>query len=35
MRDLPGAQLVTYPGEAHLSTLNNHFDEIAAALVGD
>jgi hypothetical protein len=29
---LPNARLVTYPGEAHLSTLCNHLDEIAAAL---
>jgi pimeloyl-ACP methyl ester carboxylesterase len=31
---LPGARLVTYPGEAHLSTLCNHADEFAAALRG-
>ena len=30
---LPSAQLITYPGEAHLSTLVNHFGEIAEALV--
>jgi pimeloyl-ACP methyl ester carboxylesterase len=30
---LPSAQLVTYEGEAHLSTLCNHMDEIAGALV--
>ncbi|MFO0974595.1 MAG: alpha/beta hydrolase [Phycisphaerae bacterium] len=30
---LPAARLVTYPSEAHLSTLCNHFDEIARALV--
>lgn len=29
---LPIAQLTTYPDEAHLSTLVNHFDEIAARL---
>ena len=29
---LPSATLITYPGEAHLSTLCNHFDEIARAL---
>jgi pimeloyl-ACP methyl ester carboxylesterase len=33
MRMLPGAQLMTFPGEAHLSTYCNHFDEIANALV--
>ncbi len=33
MISLPSAQLTTYPGEAHLSTLVNHFDEIAEALV--
>ena len=32
--ELPGARLVTYPGEAHLSTLCNHMDEVARALVG-
>ncbi len=31
---LPGARLVTYEGEAHLSTLCNHVDEIARALRG-
>ena len=31
---LPNAHLTTYPGEAHLSTLVNHFDEIAARLRG-
>jgi pimeloyl-ACP methyl ester carboxylesterase len=31
--ELPCARLVTYPGEAHLSTLCNHIDEIAKALV--
>jgi pimeloyl-ACP methyl ester carboxylesterase len=31
---LPGARLVTCPGEAHLSTLCNHIDEIAGALRG-
>ncbi len=31
---LPAARLVTYPGEAHLSTLCNHMGEVARALVG-
>lgn len=30
---LPAARLVTYQNEAHLSTLCNHFDEIAHALM--
>ena len=30
---IPDATLVTYPGEAHLSTLVQHIDAIAAALV--
>lgn len=30
--ELPGAQLVTYENEAHLSTLCNHINEIAEAL---
>jgi pimeloyl-ACP methyl ester carboxylesterase len=29
---LPGSRLVTYPNDAHLSTLCNHIDEIAAVL---
>ena len=29
---LPTAELVTYENEAHLSTLCNHFDEIASRL---
>jgi pimeloyl-ACP methyl ester carboxylesterase len=33
MNSLPSAQLITYPDEAHLSTLVNHFGEIAEALV--
>lgn len=32
--ELPGARLVTYSGEAHLSTLCNHMDEIARELSG-
>jgi pimeloyl-ACP methyl ester carboxylesterase len=32
--ELPAARLTTYPGEAHLSTLCNHMDDIAKALVG-
>lgn len=32
---LPNARLVTYENEAHLSTLCNHFDEIAALLRRD
>ena len=32
--ELPSAQLVTYENEAHLSTLCNHVDEFAQALVG-
>ncbi len=31
--ELPSAKLVTYANEAHLSTLCNHMDEIAQALV--
>jgi pimeloyl-ACP methyl ester carboxylesterase len=31
--ELPTAQLVTYENEAHLSTLCNHFDEFAQALI--
>lgn len=31
--ELPSAQLVTYENEAHLSTLCNHLDDIAQALV--
>jgi pimeloyl-ACP methyl ester carboxylesterase len=34
MGELPGARLVTYPGEAHLSTLCNHMDDVARALKG-
>lgn len=30
---LPTAQLITYQNEAHLSTFNNHLDEIGQALV--
>ena len=30
--ELPDARLVTYPGEAHLSTLCNHMDDVARAL---
>ena len=30
---LPTAQLITFENEAHLSTFNNHLDEIAQALV--
>jgi len=33
-RELPGAKLVTYPGEAHLSTLCNHMDDVARAIGG-
>lgn len=33
-RELQSAQLITYKHEAHLSTLCNHIDEIAQALVG-
>lgn len=29
---LPAARLVSYPGEAHLSTLCRHFDDVARAL---
>lgn len=32
--ELPSAQLVTYENEAHFSTLCNHLDEFAQALVG-
>ncbi|HTV86806.1 MAG TPA: alpha/beta hydrolase [Dyella sp.] len=32
---LPTAELVVYPYDAHLSTLCNHFEEIAAALLRD
>jgi len=31
--DLSSAQLITYPDEAHMATLSNHFDEIAKVLV--
>lgn len=31
--ELPDAKLITYENDAHLSTLCNHFDEIAHALV--
>jgi pimeloyl-ACP methyl ester carboxylesterase len=31
---LPGAKLVTFPDDAHLSTLCNHMDEVARALTG-
>lgn len=31
--ELPNARLVTFPGEAHLSTLCNHFEDVAEALV--
>ena len=31
--ELPSAQLVTYENEAHISTLCNHLDDFAAALV--
>src|SRR5262245_42678979 len=30
---LPAARLITYPNEAHLSTLCNHLDEVARALL--
>lgn len=33
MKDLPTAELVTYPHEGHFSTTINHFDEIAKALM--
>jgi len=33
IRQLPTAHLVTYQGEAHLSTFNNHLEEIAHALM--
>jgi pimeloyl-ACP methyl ester carboxylesterase len=33
-RELPNARLIEFPGEAHLSTLTSHIDEIAAALRG-
>jgi len=32
---LPRAQLLTYPEDDHVSTLSNHFDEIAKALMPD
>ena len=32
--ELPAARLVTYPNDAHLSTLCNHMDEVAQALRG-
>src|SRR5262249_30694818 len=32
--EVPSARLVPYKGEAHLSALCNHIDEIARALVG-
>jgi pimeloyl-ACP methyl ester carboxylesterase len=35
MRDLPTVELITYPDDAHFSTLINHFGEIAQALVGE
>ncbi len=35
MNDLSGAELITYPDEAHTSTYINHFDEIAKALMPD
>ena len=35
MRDLPTAELITYPDEGHFSTFINHFDDIAKALVGE
>jgi pimeloyl-ACP methyl ester carboxylesterase len=31
---MPGARLITYPGEAHLSTPCNRFADVAAALIG-
>lgn len=31
---IPTAQLTTYKNEAHLSTFNNHLDELARALIG-
>ena len=34
-KDLPKAQLLTYPEDGHLSTYSNHFDEIANALLPD
>jgi pimeloyl-ACP methyl ester carboxylesterase len=33
VKSLPSAELVTYDGEAHLSTLCNHWDKFAEALV--
>lgn len=33
--ELPDAKLITYENDAHLSTLCNHFDEIAQALVNE
>ena len=30
--EMPGARLVRYPGDAHLSTLCNHVDEVVRAL---
>ena len=33
--DLAGAQLITYPDEAHMSTPINRFGEFAEALVGE
>ena len=35
MGELPGAELVTYPDEAHVSTPINRFGEIVEALVGE
>jgi len=35
VRELPSARLTTYPNEAHLSTLCNHIEEIAAAVRGE
>ena len=32
---MPNAQLITYEKEAHLSTLCNHFNEVARAIVND
>lgn len=34
LAQLPGARLITYPNEAHLSTLCNHMVEVAQALLG-
>jgi len=35
MRDLPTAELISYPNEGHFSTTINHFDEITKALMPD